>query len=112
MAVGAFEAAPGAKVIDVTGMVVAPGFIDLHSHSDGVILDAGNRGNLNFLTQGVTTVVTGNCGGGPLDVAEYLDAVDDARGGDERHPPDPARGRAVVGHRQRRPRPTEPSWSG
>ena len=69
------------KVLDVSGMVVAAGFIDLHSHSDGVILDAGKRGNVNFQTQGVTTVVTGNCGGGSLDVAKYLDAVDDQGAG-------------------------------
>src|SRR4051794_33093411 len=76
VAVGEFQAPPGVKVLDVTGKVVAPGFIDLHSHSDGVILNPRTRGNLNFQTQGVTTVVTGNCGGGALDVAKYLDAID------------------------------------
>ncbi len=48
----------------MSGMVVAPGFIDLHSHSDGVILEDRKRSNVNDQTQGVTTVVTGNCGGG------------------------------------------------
>src|SRR5947199_6826389 len=60
VAVGELDVAPGAKVVDVTGRVVAPGFIDLHSHSDGVILNARNRANYNYQTQGVTTVVTGN----------------------------------------------------
>lgn len=77
VSIGEFTAAPGAKVLDVSGMVVAPGFIDLHSHSDGVILEDRKRSNVNYQTQGVTTVVTGNCGGGALDVGKYLDAVDD-----------------------------------
>lgn len=81
VAVGEFPTGPGVKVIDVSGMVVAPGFIDLHSHSDGVILEGRKRGNVNYQTQGVTTVVTGNCGGGSLDVAKYLDAVDDRGAG-------------------------------
>src|SRR5947209_20353280 len=48
VAVGEFQAEPGARVIDVAGRVVAPGFIDLHSHSDSVILNARNRSNYNF----------------------------------------------------------------
>ena len=56
--------------------IVAPGFIDLHTHSDEEILKPGSRLNLNYLTQGVTTVVTGNCGSGPIDVAKYLAAID------------------------------------
>ncbi|WP_406696817.1 amidohydrolase family protein [Singulisphaera sp. Ch08] len=81
VAVGEFQVAPGVKVLDVSERVVAPGFIDLHSHSDSVILDAPKRANVNFQTQGVTTVVTGNCGGGALNVAKYLDAVDDRGAG-------------------------------
>jgi predicted amidohydrolase YtcJ len=76
VAVGAFEADPTARVIDVSSLVVAPGFIDLHTHSDDEILKPKTRLNLNYLTQGVTTVVTGNCGSGPIDVAKYLAAVD------------------------------------
>ncbi len=62
--------------IDCTGLVVCPGFIDLHSHSDGVILEPATRANLNFLLQGCTTVVTGNCGSGPVDAKIYYDKVD------------------------------------
>ncbi len=61
----------GARVIDVTGLVVCPGFIDLHNHSDENILKPESRVALNYLTQGVTTIVTGNCGFGPVDVAGY-----------------------------------------
>lgn len=73
---GTLENVSGAKVIDAAGLVVAPGFIDLHSHSDDPILEAKTRLNANFLTQGCTSVVTGNCGFGPVDVAAYYDKID------------------------------------
>jgi N-acyl-D-amino-acid deacylase len=76
VAVGQFEAAGAERTIDCTGLVVAPGFIDLHTHSDRSILAEKSRNNLNYLTQGCTTVVTGNCGGGPINVGEFLDKVD------------------------------------
>jgi predicted amidohydrolase YtcJ len=77
VAVGMFEPGPEAKVIDATGLIVAPGFIDLHTHSDEGITKTKTRANLNYQTQGVTTIVTGNCGGGALDVGKYLDAIDE-----------------------------------
>jgi predicted amidohydrolase YtcJ len=77
VAVGTFDTAPGAKVIDATGLIVAPGFIDLHTHSDEGIVKPRTRTNVNYQTQGVTTIVTGNCGGGALDVGKYLDAIDE-----------------------------------
>ncbi len=75
VAVGTFAAAEGARVIDASGLIVAPGFIDLHSHSDGPILQPATRANRNYLAQGVTTVVTGNCGSGPVDTARYFRAI-------------------------------------
>ena len=63
-------------VLDCKGLVVCPGFIDLHNHSDRDILKPETRANLNFLTQGCTTVVTGNCGSGPVDAKDYYDKVD------------------------------------
>ena len=48
-------------VIDATGRVVAPGFFDIHSHSDRTIL--ANRRAESSLSQGITTVIGGNCGG-------------------------------------------------
>jgi dihydroorotase/N-acyl-D-amino-acid deacylase len=48
----------GCEVIDCTGCVIAPGFIDAHSHSDLQILENRNE----KLLQGVTTEVVGNCG--------------------------------------------------
>lgn len=76
VAVGTFEADPKARVVDAAGRIVAPGFIDLHTHSDEPILKTRTRANRNYQTQGVTTVVTGNCGGGAVDVRKYLAAID------------------------------------
>ncbi|HKI37262.1 MAG TPA: D-aminoacylase [Gemmataceae bacterium] len=76
VAVGAFKVAGEPRVIDGKGLVAAPGFIDLHTHSDYPLQKAATRGNLNYLMQGVSTVVTGNCGSGPTDVAAYFKALE------------------------------------
>ncbi|QDE27672.1 N-acyl-D-amino-acid deacylase family protein [Paremcibacter congregatus] len=60
------------KVIDATGMVVAPGFIDPHTHAGAELSSPERKANLNYLTQGVTTVFIGNDGGGAVDVGEKL----------------------------------------
>ena len=51
-----------AKVINAKGMVVTPGFIDLHTHVDTGMYFTENRACLNYLKQGVTSVVVGQCG--------------------------------------------------
>jgi N-acyl-D-aspartate/D-glutamate deacylase len=68
----AAEGVHGRREIDATGLVVSPGFIDPHTHA-GEDLDAEERAareNLNYLMQGVTTVVVGNDGGGTFEVAD------------------------------------------
>ena len=62
-----------ARSIDATGLVVAPGFIDPHTHTQGDLSSAQRKANLAYLMQGVTTVVTNNDGGGPVDVGRVLD---------------------------------------
>jgi N-acyl-D-aspartate/D-glutamate deacylase len=72
--IGVGKVTPGAdaKVFDCTGMIVCPGFIDLHTHCDSGLQTARGKANKNYITQGVTTAVTGNCGSGPVDVAKYF----------------------------------------
>ncbi|MBC7366462.1 MAG: D-aminoacylase [Undibacterium sp.] len=69
-AVGKLPAASTAPTeIDAAGQVVAPGFIDVHTHSEDVAeLPVAE----NFLRMGVTTIITGNCGGSALDVAKFF----------------------------------------
>lgn len=71
-AVGEVGKLDGAKEIDGTGLVVCPGFIDLHTHCDSGLLGKVGKANKNYTTQGCTTVVTGNCGSGPVDAGEYF----------------------------------------
>jgi len=61
-----------ARTIDATGLVVAPGFIDPHTHTLGDLSDPNRKSNEAYLMQGVTTVVTGNDGGSVLNVGETL----------------------------------------
>ncbi|HEV2489986.1 MAG TPA: amidohydrolase family protein [Candidatus Acidoferrales bacterium] len=62
-----------AHTIDAKGLIICPGFIDPHTHADGYLDDPVRRNNLNYIMQGVTTVVTGNDGDGPIAIAATLD---------------------------------------
>jgi len=79
--VGTFPLKGAKWEIDCRGLVIAPGFIDLHTHCDGPLVRPATRANVNYLMQGCTTVVTGNCGSGPVDVAEFYDKIDAAGAG-------------------------------
>jgi N-acyl-D-amino-acid deacylase len=59
-AVGAVARSEGAREIDVSGNIVAPGFIDVHTHDDRALFATPEMAAK--ASQGVTTVVTGNCG--------------------------------------------------
>ncbi len=62
-AIGDLKDATGATEIEAQGKIVCPGFIDIHSHVDFAIADAGHAERLEpLIRQGVTTVIGGNCG--------------------------------------------------
>ncbi|MFL0412781.1 amidohydrolase family protein [Sphingomonas sp. 179-A 2A2 NHS] len=77
VAVGQWLPLRAARTIDARGMIVAPGFIDPHTHGDTLLSspDARTRLALPFLMQGVTTIVIGNDGAGSPAVAQTLGAM-------------------------------------
>src|SRR5580765_6215658 len=72
--VGAIAAGAAANEIDARGLVVAPGFIDVHTHADEDVLTQPLAEN--FIRDGVTSIVTGNCGGSVRNVASYFAAIE------------------------------------
>ncbi|HEX9890404.1 MAG TPA: D-aminoacylase [Nitriliruptorales bacterium] len=72
-AVGDLSAAVDADTVDVTGRVVAPGFIDVHAHTDltPMLSDEHQPTKVAGIRQGVTTEVCGNCGSSPFPVREF-----------------------------------------
>src|SRR3954469_24193888 len=68
--VGEVPAKSGEIEIDAGGKAVAPGFIDVHTHVDSDIHKSPAAEN--FVRDGVTCIVTGNCGGSVLDVKTYF----------------------------------------
>ncbi|MCU1384762.1 MAG: N-acyl-D-amino-acid deacylase [Acidobacteria bacterium] len=65
--------APAARVIDAAGKIVAPGFIDLHTHARRGIFDV--PGADNYVRQGVTTIMEGPDGSSPLPIKPFLDRI-------------------------------------
>ena len=64
----------GARVIEARGLVVAPGFIDAHNHSDrGFTTDPSAASQVS---QGITTVVVGQDGGSPFPVSDFLSGLE------------------------------------
>lgn len=76
-AIGKLENTSAKRTIDAKGLIVAPGFIDVHAHIEGGELTTPTADN--FIHDGVTSVVTGNCGGSNLDVAAYFKRLDSVK---------------------------------
>ena len=70
----ALAARPGERVIEGAGLVVAPGFIDVHSHADRGIERAPAAESQ--VRQGITTAVVGQDGGSEVPVASFLDGIE------------------------------------
>jgi len=106
-------AGPG-KTIDITGLAVAPGFIDVHTHAENIVHHPKAE---NFLRMGVTTLVLGNCGSSKLDVGKFYNSLENngfspniaslighgtvrkqVMGGSFRRPPTAAELTAMQGH--------------
>lgn len=62
------------QTIDAHGLIVAPGFIDVHTHIEGD--EAKNPQASNFIYDGVTTVITGNCGSSEINLKKYFQYLD------------------------------------
>ena len=62
------------KVINAKGLIVAPGFIDVHAHIESGIFE--NPTADNYIYDGVTTVITGNCGGSADDLKRFFARLD------------------------------------
>lgn len=63
-----------ARTIDAKGLMVAPGFIDVHTHIEGE--EKRQPTSDNFIYDGVTTVVTGNCGSSQVNIGKYFSMLD------------------------------------
>ena len=62
------------RVIDVKGLVVSPGFIDLHTHAIRGIFKVSTADN--YTRQGVTTIMEGPDGGSPVPLKPFLDKLE------------------------------------
>lgn len=71
--IGDLSGCSAGREFDATGLIVAPGFIDVHTHIEGdeKITPTAN----NFIYDGVTSVITGNCGSSNINIRQYFDTL-------------------------------------
>jgi len=74
VSIGKLQNVTATKTIDAKGLIVAPGFIDVHGHIEGGIFENPSAGN--YIYDGVTTVITGNCGGSADNLKNFFWRVD------------------------------------
>lgn len=67
--IGTYDSTQAKQTIDATGLIVSPGFIDVHTHSEGGIVRVPTADN--FIMDGVTSIITGNCGGSEDDLTDF-----------------------------------------
>ena len=72
--VGNVRGITAARTIDAGNRLITPGFIDVHTHIEGD--EFKNPTADNFIFDGVTTVVTGNCGASNVNIRRYLERID------------------------------------
>lgn len=72
--IGKIKPKRGETVIDANGRVLAPGFIDIHNHSEEGLLEEGAA--TNQVSQGITTILVGPDGGSPFPIADYFAKLD------------------------------------
>jgi len=76
-AVGKLRRRADEPVIDAAGLVLSPGFIDTHSHADYEIAEHPDAAA--DISQGITTVLAGQCGGSQLPLSEFFATVEELR---------------------------------
>ncbi len=67
--IGLIDEKEGGRVINAKGLIVSPGFIDVHNHTEKILLCPSME---NYILQGVTTVIAGNCGSHELPLKEFF----------------------------------------
>src|SRR5262245_21299674 len=72
--IGRINPSRAARVIDAKELIVTPGFIDVHTHIENNIIDLPAAEN--FLRMGVTSVITGNCGGSALPLGDWFSRLE------------------------------------
>jgi len=72
--IGDLEACDGDIVVDGGGQVLAPGFIDTHSHAGGALFEYPDA--LPVISQGITTIIAGQDGGSPYPLSDYFSKLE------------------------------------
>lgn len=75
VAMGSMPNATALRTIDAAGLYLSPGFVDVHSHAGGGLVDRELSSAIPLLAQGITTVVVNPDGGGPIDLHQQREQL-------------------------------------